>query len=202
MSGSGYRSAGVIAPIACGEYDKEAIYFQLNIVTFYGDSWLCRKMCKNVEPNLQNTEYWQPCGHSTALVREYVEQAKQYAEEAAAIAGATIMKGATESEDGVGGFVPSPKAGEQNYFLRGDGTWAIMETMSHLNGFSFQIRNGRPYIIYKVDEDYEIDENGNPIHVISNIDIDALIENIYDNDETNNAEPSDVIDDIIQQIYN
>lgn len=200
MSGE-YRSAGVIAPIACGEWNKDAFYFQLNIVSILGDSWICRKACAGIEPNYKNTEYWQPCG-SSELVRQYVEEAKKYAEEAATIAGATIMTGATESSDGVSGFVPIPRAGEQNYFLRGDGTWAIMETMSHLNGFSFQIRNGRPYIIYKVDEDYEIDENGNPIHVISNIDVDALIENIYDNDETNNAEPSDVIDDIIQQIYN
>lgn len=36
----------------------------------------------------------------------------------------SIMKGATETEDGVEGLVPAPKAGEQDYFLRGDGTWA------------------------------------------------------------------------------
>lgn len=34
------------------------------------------------------------------------------------------MKGATNSEDGASGFVPAPKAGEQNLFLRGDATWA------------------------------------------------------------------------------
>lgn len=36
----------------------------------------------------------------------------------------SVMKGATETEDGVEGLVPAPKAGEQDYFLRGDGTWA------------------------------------------------------------------------------
>ena len=31
---------------------------------------------------------------------------------------------ATQSLAGLGGLVPAPQAGEQNYFLRGDGTWA------------------------------------------------------------------------------
>ncbi len=35
-----------------------------------------------------------------------------------------MMTGATEIEDGQSGLVPEPKAGDQNKFLRGDGTWA------------------------------------------------------------------------------
>lgn len=35
-----------------------------------------------------------------------------------------VMGGATATRDGVAGLVPAPKAGEQDYFLRGDGTWA------------------------------------------------------------------------------
>lgn len=34
-----------------------------------------------------------------------------------------IMKGATEAEDGLAGWVPTPEAGDENKFLRGDGTW-------------------------------------------------------------------------------
>lgn len=34
-----------------------------------------------------------------------------------------IMKGATEEEDGLAGWVPTPEAGDENKFLRGDGTW-------------------------------------------------------------------------------
>lgn len=34
------------------------------------------------------------------------------------------MVGATADDDGKSGLVPVPKAGEQNLFLRGDGTWA------------------------------------------------------------------------------
>lgn len=36
---------------------------------------------------------------------------------------ATPMVGATEDADGKTGLVPAPKAGEQEKFLRGDGTW-------------------------------------------------------------------------------
>lgn len=34
------------------------------------------------------------------------------------------MTGATATADGAGGIVPKPLAGDQNKFLRGDGTWA------------------------------------------------------------------------------
>lgn len=35
-----------------------------------------------------------------------------------------IMKGATATDDGASGLVPIPKAGQENYFLRADGSWA------------------------------------------------------------------------------
>lgn len=35
-----------------------------------------------------------------------------------------IMKGASSTSDGASGLVPIPKQGDQNKFLRGDGTWA------------------------------------------------------------------------------
>lgn len=37
------------------------------------------------------------------------------------------MLGASDTKAGVGGLVPAPGVGEQNYFLRGDGVWAIPE---------------------------------------------------------------------------
>lgn len=43
------------------------------------------------------------------------------------------MKGATADTMGSSGLVPAPGAGEQNYFLRGDGTWASIEGFSHSN---------------------------------------------------------------------
>lgn len=35
-----------------------------------------------------------------------------------------VMQGASEVEDGLAGLVPQPVKGDQNFFLRGDGTWA------------------------------------------------------------------------------
>lgn len=35
----------------------------------------------------------------------------------------SVMIGATEEEAGKSGLVPAPQAGDQNKFLRGDGTW-------------------------------------------------------------------------------
>lgn len=35
-----------------------------------------------------------------------------------------VMKGATSTSAGKSGLVPAPKAGEENKFLKGDGTWA------------------------------------------------------------------------------
>ena len=37
------------------------------------------------------------------------------------------MTGATASANGDMGLVPAPSSGKQNYFLRGDGTWAFLE---------------------------------------------------------------------------
>lgn len=45
-----------------------------------------------------------------------------------------IMSGADASNMGTSGLVPAPGVGEQNYFLRGDGVWAMPEIPVSLNG--------------------------------------------------------------------
>lgn len=40
----------------------------------------------------------------------------------------SVMGGATAETAGSQGLVPAPAVGQQNYFLRGDGTWALIET--------------------------------------------------------------------------
>lgn len=49
-----------------------------------------------------------------------------------------VMTGATSTEAGTSGLVPAPQAGEQNKFLRGDGTWAdatlSAETLQDISG--------------------------------------------------------------------
>ena len=42
------------------------------------------------------------------------------------------MVGADAEKAGVSGLVPAPKAGEEGYFLRGDGTWAAIELKESL----------------------------------------------------------------------
>lgn len=37
------------------------------------------------------------------------------------------FQGATETEPGSAGLVPAPAAGQQNYFLKGDGTWSEID---------------------------------------------------------------------------
>lgn len=39
----------------------------------------------------------------------------------------SVMEGATASADGTSGLVPKPEAGDQNKFLKGDGTWGMVE---------------------------------------------------------------------------
>ena len=51
----------------------------------------------------------------------YTTQDKATLDELASI---TIFDGASPTYDGFRGYVPAPKAGEQSYYLRGDGTWA------------------------------------------------------------------------------
>lgn len=41
---------------------------------------------------------------------------------------ATTMTGATSSSAGTSGFVPAPAAGDQDKFLKGDGTYATVNT--------------------------------------------------------------------------
>ena len=43
----------------------------------------------------------------------------------------TTMKGATSSTAGTSGLVPAPQQGQQNSFLKGDGTWGTVESASY-----------------------------------------------------------------------
>ena len=43
-----------------------------------------------------------------------------------------VMTGADEVRAGAAGLVPAPKAGEQDFFLKGDGTWAKVATESQV----------------------------------------------------------------------
>ena len=50
------------------------------------------------------------------------------------------MRGATENTSGASGLVPVPIAGDQNKFLRGDGTWSVINTPT-FNSDVFSLSN-------------------------------------------------------------
>lgn len=54
-----------------------------------------------------------------------------------AIAAITTMTGATSSEAGTGGLVPGPAAGDQDKFLRGDGTWQSAPSYSEATSSTY-----------------------------------------------------------------
>lgn len=51
----------------------------------------------------------------------------------------SVMVGASADNDGAVGAVPAPKAGEEGYFLRGDATWAKVETESNTQVFEITL---------------------------------------------------------------
>lgn len=55
---------------------------------------------------------------------------------------ASVMTGATSTTDGTAGYVPAPKIGEEGKFLRGDGTWATIETSSKTKVYETEIIAG------------------------------------------------------------
>lgn len=81
-----------------------------------------------------------------------------------------IMTGATETSQGGLGLVPAPGEKQQNYFLRGDGTWAPIEindnvevdnkSISLLENNVITLKNyGKSYYYYnKEEEKYQIQE--------------------------------------------
>lgn len=68
------------------------------------------------------------------------------------------MKGASEDEDGSGGFVPAPKKGEQDFVLYGDGTWR--ESKGGGDAVDVQIMSETVAGIAKVGDNLKIDGEG------------------------------------------
>ena len=51
--------AGRILIIPKGDYDANASYTMLDLVSYNGSSWLARKDATGIEPSEANSEYWQ-----------------------------------------------------------------------------------------------------------------------------------------------
>lgn len=59
---------------------------------------------------------------------------------------ASILKGASEHEAGQAGYVPAPQAGDHLKFLRGDGTWATIETNLNTQVFEIEISHNQDHL--------------------------------------------------------
>lgn len=71
----------------------------------------------------------------------------------------STMTGATADTDGSAGLVPAPKAGEQDKFLRGDGTWAESDKTLSKDGYAADAK----IVGEKFSElSGKIDNKGNP----------------------------------------
>lgn len=111
--------------------DADTLYFVSEADETVGQLWLGEKLItshtnpENVIDHLSELFDVDIAGAAQGLVLGFdAVKEKWVPMEVNAAIEVSVMKGATETEDGVEGLVPAPKAGEQDYFLRGDGTWA------------------------------------------------------------------------------
>ena len=71
----------------------------------------------------------------TAITPAAVNELSEYLEEAIA----QNVRGATSSANGAAGRVPAPAAGDQNKYLKGDGTWKILSADSTFSSLATQV---------------------------------------------------------------
>lgn len=83
----------------------------------------------NVELNVSSTVYSKPSGPDNGKFYTVTEAITTILDKT------KVMSGATASSDGTSGIVPQPEQGDENSFLRGDGTWAV-PTNTTYNVFS------------------------------------------------------------------
>lgn len=96
-------SLGLVGIVSKGEYSASATYIKGNFVYHNQSTWLCiAETITGSEPSESNSN-WQLLAKGVQLV---------------------AFTGATASTDGTSGLVPLPHAGDENKFIRGDGSWA------------------------------------------------------------------------------
>lgn len=129
-----------------GQWSGAETYARLDVVTLNGTSYISVDD-GNAEKPSKTSRKWQVLasrGGSAALgggatditgVAGVGATGLQLAQagtedEARTILGVADVVGATADDDGEAGRVPQPDAGEQGYFLRGDGTWAAASVVT------------------------------------------------------------------------
>lgn len=85
----------------------------------------------------------------------------------------SVMEGATDQTDGEEGLVPAPLAGDENKFLRGDGTWkAIPAATTYLDsdGIAFNTVQDGTEIAARIGEGLEFDGGEVPVGQYKSVD--------------------------------
>lgn len=137
-------SLGLVGIVDKGDYNSVTRYVKGNFVYHNYCSWLCKvASATGIEPTEQNNTTWQLLAKGINLA---------------------TFTGATASTAGTGGAVPTPHAGDENKFIRGDGSWAsaaaddnFVGTLAQWNALSAAEK-----VKYKT-ADITDDFNGSPI---------------------------------------
>lgn len=139
-------SAGRVLLIPKGDWNPNTTYTGLDWVRHNGAAWVCKNTCTNIEPTLENINYWQLISKdgdsvtadttmsstSTNAVQNKV--IKSYVDNS--IADISDMTGATAAQNGAHGFVPAPKIGDEKKALLGNGTWGKVDAI-----FTYSTKN-------------------------------------------------------------
>lgn len=103
----------------------------------------------------------------TAITPAAVNELSEYLEDAIA----QNVRGATSSANGAAGRVPAPAAGDQNKYLKGDGTWKALSADSDFSDLAAQVTAidaEKAKLIYLAAEDVTWDTIWAKINVLNN----------------------------------
>ncbi len=122
--------------------DADCLYFisENNAITgllYLGDKLISGSLTSNISlSDLEDILLSGNISPNSILVYDGEQQKwvnKPFSEVFDDITGSLVqMVGATATVDGVAGIVPAPRAGDQEKFLRGDGTWAEVAGLSEI----------------------------------------------------------------------
>lgn len=135
---AGYTKLGVVGYSDKGPYSASAAYNKYNVVTYNGGTYVCiLDNTSGIAPT--NTNNWRtmipPGSGHTIKDSAGTDMASQPnlqfigavlsddSTNNTTVVSFPIFRGATASTAGVAGKVPVPSAGDQDKFLKGDGTW-------------------------------------------------------------------------------
>lgn len=97
---------------------------------------LASQSATNASTSESNSEAWAVGKRGGIPVQTedetYHNNSKYYAEQASAVSRIVIMTGATDTDDGLAGYVPSPQRGDNKKALFGDGTFKEVKSSALL----------------------------------------------------------------------